>query len=133
MKLIEKVVIWYKTRKANDPVRSCKVHKEIGCAHVDGYLCDMGTCSIRSSYEGAIAIAPAISQVGKPLEEIDDVNFLREEVKRLWTTLDDISTADDIAKYDDMGYRELVGVYLRERSQNIVSDGYNLFQNKDVT
>lgn len=29
-----------------DPVRHCIVHKTEGCAHVDGYLCDMETCSI---------------------------------------------------------------------------------------
>ena len=34
----------------NDPVKHCEVYKEIGCAHVDGYLCDMGTCGIREKF-----------------------------------------------------------------------------------
>ena len=29
-----------------DPVRHCKVHRETGCAHVDGFLCDMSECQI---------------------------------------------------------------------------------------
>lgn len=30
----------------NDPVKHCPVYKEIGCSHVDGYLCDFPDCSI---------------------------------------------------------------------------------------
>ena len=33
-----------------DPVKHCEVHKEIGCTHVDGYLCDMETCDIRQKF-----------------------------------------------------------------------------------
>ena len=36
--------------KGKDPVRHCKVYKEIGCSHVDGYLCNMSDCSIRREY-----------------------------------------------------------------------------------
>ena len=35
----------------NDPVLYCLVYKEIGCTHVDGYLCDMETCDILSKYK----------------------------------------------------------------------------------
>ena len=31
---------------ANDPVKHCNVYKQVGCAHVDGFLCDMRTCDI---------------------------------------------------------------------------------------
>ncbi len=31
---------------SQDPVRHCKVFKLVGCAHVDGPLCDMRTCTI---------------------------------------------------------------------------------------
>ena len=34
----------------SDPVRYCEVYRDIGCAHVDGYLCDMETCDIRQKY-----------------------------------------------------------------------------------
>jgi len=33
-----------------DPVYNCEVHKEIGCSHVDGMLCDMKTCDILQEY-----------------------------------------------------------------------------------
>jgi hypothetical protein len=36
--------------KGKDPVRHCIVYKEIGCSHVDGYLCNMSDCSIRREY-----------------------------------------------------------------------------------
>lgn len=36
--------------KGKDPVRHCAVYKEIGCSHVDGYLCNMSDCSIRRDY-----------------------------------------------------------------------------------
>lgn len=35
---------------SDDPVRHCKVYNEIGCSHVDGYLCNMNTCSILKEY-----------------------------------------------------------------------------------
>jgi len=34
-----------------DPCKHCSVHREIGCAHVDGILCDFDTCSMRINYE----------------------------------------------------------------------------------
>jgi len=34
----------------SDPVRYCEVYRDIGCAHVDGYLCDMRTCDIRQKF-----------------------------------------------------------------------------------
>jgi hypothetical protein len=34
-----------------DPVRHCAVYKEIGCSHVDGYLCNMSDCSILRDYK----------------------------------------------------------------------------------
>lgn len=36
--------------RSNDPVYSCRVYKEIGCAHIDGMLCHMGTCGILKKY-----------------------------------------------------------------------------------
>ncbi len=29
------------------PVKHCLVYKSVGCAHVDGMLCDMSTCDIK--------------------------------------------------------------------------------------
>lgn len=30
-----------------DPVKHCQVYRHAGCAHVDGMLCDMRTCTIK--------------------------------------------------------------------------------------
>lgn len=35
----------------NDPVKHCKLYKEIGCSHVDGMLCDFPKCSMSKEYE----------------------------------------------------------------------------------
>lgn len=37
--------------KLRDPVLSCKQFKEVGCSHVDGFLCDFPNCSIQKNYE----------------------------------------------------------------------------------
>ena len=34
----------------SDPVKNCPVYKSLGCAHVDGYLCDYPNCSIVEKY-----------------------------------------------------------------------------------
>ncbi len=36
---------------SSDPVKNCNLYKQIGCAHVDGYLCDMKTCSARKEFD----------------------------------------------------------------------------------
>jgi len=36
--------------RKKDPVRSCELYKDEGCAHVDGYLCDFPNCDMRNSY-----------------------------------------------------------------------------------
>ena len=33
-----------------DPVKFCKLHKEQGCAHVDGFLCKFNSCEERYEY-----------------------------------------------------------------------------------
>ena len=35
----------------NDPIKGCDVYKNIGCAHVDGFLCDYPNCSILKDYK----------------------------------------------------------------------------------
>lgn len=30
-----------------DPVKYCNVYKQVGCSHVDGYLCDVDKCDIK--------------------------------------------------------------------------------------
>lgn len=55
VKFLKELYLNYKEMRQNDPVINCKVHKEIGCAHVDGYLCDMKDCEIRENYEVELA------------------------------------------------------------------------------
>lgn len=42
-----------KAFQKNDPVKNCEVHRDTGCAHVDGFLCDMKTCDIRKNRQVA--------------------------------------------------------------------------------
>jgi len=45
---------YIKQARLTDPVHSCDVHKQIGCSHVDGYLCNVNTCDILSNYKNTI-------------------------------------------------------------------------------
>ena len=54
----------------NDPVYHCLVYREIGCAHVDGYLCDMETCDILRDYKCKIVGKSVVTELlGEPLDE----------------------------------------------------------------
>ena len=71
----------------------------------------------RSNYEG----------LGTPLYEECDVKRLRDDVDFLWSLLDDIDTASDIAKEDDKLYRQIVEIIQKHRHKRVRSDGYSLF------
>lgn len=43
----KKSLWWY---LKNDPVRKCRLYKEQGCCHVDGFLCDFPDCSMNKEY-----------------------------------------------------------------------------------
>lgn len=45
-------LLFFWLHQCDDPVRHCEVYKSEGCAHVDGFLCDMATCEIRASRLG---------------------------------------------------------------------------------
>ena len=47
---VQRMIEMLENSLRNDPVKYCQVYKEIGCAHVDGYLCDMETCDIRQKF-----------------------------------------------------------------------------------
>ena len=44
MKIIQILRAWRK--QTQDPVKHCMIHRAVGCAHVDGMLCNMKTCDI---------------------------------------------------------------------------------------
>jgi hypothetical protein len=50
IRIIEFLIAYRKASIKYDPVKSCEVYKEIGCAHVDGCLCFMPTCQILKDY-----------------------------------------------------------------------------------
>jgi len=52
MLLIDKCRELVKKFRQNDPVYSCEVYKSEGCSHVDGFLCDMKSCTIRFEWMG---------------------------------------------------------------------------------
>lgn len=56
----------------NDPVRGCEVYKNIGCSHVDGYLCDYPDCSIRKNYMNQ---QERIDALAKQCYSYDHMNF----------------------------------------------------------
>lgn len=35
----------------DDPVKYCNLYKEQGCSHVDGFLCDFNSCSMKQEYD----------------------------------------------------------------------------------
>lgn len=43
---------------SNDPVKNCDVYKNEGCAHVDGFLCNMQTCNILRDYKKSAETKP---------------------------------------------------------------------------
>ena len=66
--------------------------------------------------------------MGTPLSEFTDVDYLRRVVIHLYDLLDDIDTADDMAKSNDGVYRQLVGRLQQQKADSGVSspDGYCL-------
>ena len=37
--------------RKDDPVYNCALYKDKGCSHVDGFLCNMPTCTMLKEYE----------------------------------------------------------------------------------
>lgn len=42
---------WWRRMRARDPAHSCSLHKDLGCVHVDGMMCDFPKCSMLKLYE----------------------------------------------------------------------------------
>ena len=59
---VKRLIEHFQKALLSDPVKYCQVYKEIGCAHVDGYLCDMRTCDIRQKFiNGTLNATPDIN------------------------------------------------------------------------
>lgn len=71
---------------------------------------------------------PAMVETDGLLSECEDLNYLRHLAASLWNIIDDIDTADDIAKDNDDFYRRRVHHLQQKRwGLGIVTDGYELF------
>lgn len=44
-KIITEYGFCYNALSKKDPVKHCETYKTTGCSHVDGYLCNMDTCT----------------------------------------------------------------------------------------
>lgn len=49
-KRIKKFFEDWKYIHQNDPLKKCQLFKDLGCSHVDGYLCDFPKCSMNLDY-----------------------------------------------------------------------------------
>lgn len=52
--LINKTKTFFKITEEyqkTDPLCCCEFHKQVGCTHVDGILCDVNTCNTRTDYQ----------------------------------------------------------------------------------
>lgn len=55
-----------------DPVKVCEVYKEQGCSHVDGFMCEPNTCSMRISHRPfAVQIDNSLLDLAKKIYEWD--------------------------------------------------------------
>lgn len=48
--MVTKIIRWIKEVRASDPAYNCELHRDAGCAHIDGSLCELETCGIRAAY-----------------------------------------------------------------------------------
>lgn len=68
--------------------------------------------------------------------EFNEIKYLQRVVIHLYNLLDDIDTADDMAKSNNEAYRTIVSKIQQRKTDSGVSspDGYNLFiDKKDFT
>ena len=47
---LRKILKLLKDMQASDPLYSCRVFKDLGCSHIDGFLCDFPNCSMNKKY-----------------------------------------------------------------------------------
>jgi hypothetical protein len=55
---------WKDLNQCN-PFKHCKLYKHKGCSHVDGFLCDVGSCSSLMEYEKELERIKKISKIRK--------------------------------------------------------------------
>jgi hypothetical protein len=68
----------------NDPVKHCSVYKEIGCAHVDGYLCDYPDCSILKDYKMNERIRELVRRAVVAVDVVTGNEALDDELAKMY-------------------------------------------------
>ena len=70
--------------------------------------------------------------VGEKISECTDIEYLRELAVGLFEIIDDIDTMSDIAKGNNVFYRNRVEKYQKKRWKlGVISDGYDIFRLHD--
>jgi hypothetical protein len=69
-----------------------------------------------------------MSNFGTPIEEVADIEWLRDTVEQLYNVLDDISTYGDMCKSNDKSFRKLTEKKVLDLCKRIDCDGYSLFK-----
>jgi len=77
--------------------------------------------------ETGIAANGRVDRSVRPLCEEQDIERLRADVEFLWSIIDDIDTASDMAKGNNVFYRARVEQLQSKRHQRVTTDGYGLF------
>ena len=57
-------------RKSADPVKHCNVYRSVGCAHVDGMLCNMRTCDIVVNIQMTPSTLKEVNRLGRWYEDM---------------------------------------------------------------
>ena len=52
-----------------DPVKDCHYYKKFGCAHVDGFLCNVFTCSTNKEYVDSLERSEKLKKIISKLNE----------------------------------------------------------------
>lgn len=73
---------------------------------------------------------PATQELGTLVSEENSRKKLRTAIKGLYNLLDDIDTVSDIAKENNIAYRNMVLSLQAKKNRFVVSDGYELYMVK---
>ena len=63
MKITQILKDWRK--RTQDPVKHCMIYRAVGCAHVDGMLCNMRTCDVVVGIDLTPNVAKEVERNGR--------------------------------------------------------------------
>ena len=65
-------VMWFenfRTKILKDTIKECEYHRHKGCAHVDGFLCDVDSCDILNEYRESLDRLKKINKIKTKINE----------------------------------------------------------------